>query len=111
MIRSLLLVILLLPTIASASQIYGSLKEGQTPVHEGVQVQITCGGDPSAPPYSGQTDAYGSYSINVRETGSCLLKVLYGGCTPTFQIYSENDPIRYDFVLIQHQRTCVLQRR
>ena len=107
MIRSSLLLIVLLPTMASAGQIHGSLKDGEKPVHQGVSVQITCS---SASPYRGETDAYGAFSINVRETGSCVLKVFYG-CEPTFQIYSENDPIRYDFVLIQQQGTCVLQRR
>jgi hypothetical protein len=75
-----------------------------------VPVQITCEGNPT--PYAGVTDNYGSYSISVRQTGSCTLKVQYGGkWTLPFQIYSENDPVRYDFVLIQQGADKALQRR
>jgi hypothetical protein len=107
MTRLLLFSIVFLPSIASAGQIYGNLKEGDRPVRQGVTVQVTCR---NPTPYQGQTDAYGSYSINVRESTNCELKVLYDGCTPTIQIYSEDEPIRYDFV-IQKEPACVLQRR
>src|SRR5262245_18294823 len=98
-----------LPTVMSAAQVYGSLKKGDRAVRQGVQIEVTCGNHAH---HAGQTDVYGSYSINVRETGSCTLKVFYSDrCMPTFQIDSENEPVRYDFLLFQQSDTCVLQRR
>jgi hypothetical protein len=109
-VQSLLLLVLLAPSVASAAQIYGGLREGDRQVGQGIEVQVTCG---NAAPYSGVTDSYGSYSISVRQTGSCMLMVRYSGTwTSPFQVYSEDAPVRYDFVLLrQRDGSIALQRR
>lgn len=108
--RYLLFLCLFVPNLAAAAQIYGSVKAGDRPVGQGVSVQVTCAGN--TVPYSGVTDNYGSYSINVRQTGSCTLRVQYNGkWTAPFQIYSENEPVRYDFALVQQGADMALQRR
>ncbi len=108
--KSLLLLIVLLPTTASAAQIYGSLKIGDRAVGQGVNIEITCN---NPTPYTGVTDAYGSYSINARSTGRCMFKVFYEKkWTPPFPVYSEADPVRYDFSLeLQSDGTYALRRR
>jgi hypothetical protein len=97
-IHTALLLILFSPAVASAAQIFGTLKEGDRPVGKGVSVAIECqgGGD------SKDTDAYGSYNLFARQPGKCTLKVLYGGqWSKPFPIYSYNDPVRYDFELVR----------
>ncbi len=107
---ALLLLLFVFTGVAQAGQIFGSVKEGERTLPQGVPIVITCG----TSSYSGQTDAYGSYSINVRQTGSCTLKVQRdNGCAPTFGIYSEDDPVRYDFMIVRQppSNACALQRR
>lgn len=97
-IRLALLLIIFSPSVASAAQIFGTLKEGDRPVGKGVNVVVECagGGD------SKETDAYGSYNLFVRQSGKCTLKVFYQGqWSAPFTIYSYNDPVRYDFELVR----------
>lgn len=96
--RIALLLILFSPSVASAAQIFGTLKEGNSPVSKGVNVVIECqgGGDTK------ETDAYGSYNLFVRQQGKCTMKVFYRGqWSKPFPIYSYNDPVRYDFELVK----------
>lgn len=103
----LVVVILLFAMTASAAQVYGTLKEGDRPVEAGVNIDITC--DNSS--YSGQTDAHGSYSIYVQRKGKCTFTVHYRGQHPHTDIYSYDDPVKYDFDLVQTPGGYELRRR
>jgi len=103
----LVLLVLLFPTIAFAAQVYGSLKEGDRSLEQGIRIDITCGSNA----YTGETDAHGSYSIYVRQTGRCTFTVHYRGQDPHVEIYSYNDPVKYDFDLVQTPGGYQLKRR
>ena len=103
----LALLILILPNVASAGKIFGSLKEGGGSVGEGVVVQIKC----SSGEHSAKTDEYGAYEIYV-QAGRCELKVSYKGQeTPAYPISSSDDPARYDFDLVNENGQYLLKRR
>lgn len=106
-ISFLLLLILLCPTLGLAAQIYGKLRENENPVGQGVRVEIACG----AGTYSGQTDDQGTYSVFVRQTGRCRFTVYYKGQTPRTEIYSSDEPYKYDFDLVQQGGRYGLNRR
>ena len=103
----LVLVILLFAPTAFAAQVYGTLKEADQPVEAGVRIDIACANNTS----SGQTDAHGSYSIYVQQRGRCTFTVHYRGQHPHTDIYSYDDPVKYDFDLVQTPGGYELRRR
>lgn len=103
----LVLFIFLSPIIAYAAQIYGSLTEGGSPVR-GVRAVIKCS---SGREYSKDTDNYGSYNVYVGEKGKCAFTVYYSGQTPTSDVYSYDEPVRYDFELMRQQNGQYILRR
>lgn len=104
----LLFLMSLLPPFAEAAQIYGSLKEGEKSVGRGVEIAITCNNTP----YRTTTEEDGSYRVFVRERGKCRFTVTYRNRTAATDIYSFDDPTRYDFELVrQPDGNYVLRRR
>ena len=95
--------------VVNAGQIYGSVKEGSRSVGEGVEVSINCGGKP----ISAKTDSYGSYKLYVSNSGKCTLSIYYQNqWSQPFPVFSDLEPIRYDFELMkQPNGTFVLKRR
>jgi hypothetical protein len=90
------------------AQIYGSLKDGENSVPAGTQIEVKCGENP----YSGKTDDYSAYSIFVKDNGKCAFKVFYNGkWSLPFDVYSAEEPVRYDFVLEKQGENYVLLRR
>jgi hypothetical protein len=102
---TLILLWLLPPLSVYAAQIYGRLKEGGRAV-VGVDIEITCKGKN----YSGKTDNNGAYSIYVQEKGKCDLKV-HKGQGPNYTVYSYDNPVRYDFELVEQNGKYTLRRK
>jgi hypothetical protein len=100
--------LLLFAAPAFAAQVYGTLRDGDRPVQQGVQVVVTCPGNHT---YSGATDAGGVYRINIPEKGKCTLQVQYNGQAPTTDIYSFDEATKYDFDLVQQGGGYALRRR
>lgn len=111
-----LLLILLIPFIVFAGEIYGTIKFLGQPV-AGVKVQIETQSaiinkETKKYPrikYSAKTDKYGSYSITVNELGKWTLTV-YKGNNPTFTVTSDNTKARYNFVLERNKNQYKLRR-
>ncbi len=105
----LLFMMSLLPRFAEAAQIYGSLKEGEKSVGRGVEIAITC---PNNTPYRTRTEEDGSYRVFVQQKGKCRFTVTYRDRTAATEIYSFDDPTRYDFELVrQPDGNYILKRR
>ena len=85
---------LMLSIPASAGQIYGSLKYDGRPLAK-VKFQVKCNDKET----EGSTDDYGAYSIRV-PNGKCTFTLYYGEPHPTADLYSSNNPLRYDFELV-----------
>lgn len=94
------------PHLADAGHIYGTLRANNRPVAN-VSGQINCAGGS----YGVRTDQRGSYSTNIRQKGRCTLCINYGGRLATHDIYSYDNPVRYDFDLIRQGAGYVLRRR
>lgn len=103
-----LLLLTLLPSVAIAGEIYGSLTEAEKSVGEGVRVEIRCG-EKSYP--AAATDKYGSYRLYVQETGKCTLKVRYKQQSPAIEISSYERSVRYDLVLQKQDGQYALRRQ
>ena len=88
----------------SAGQLYGSLMEDGRPASAAFEIQ--CPGQS----YRGQTDGNGAYAINAVK-GQCTLVVYYRGQAPTADIFSYDNPVRYDFDLVQVNGQYTLRRK
>lgn len=100
---------LLLPTVAVAAQVFGSLKYEDRSVGEGVDVKIQCEGEKEV---WVKTDAYGSYSVYLRQR-KCGLQVLFQNqWSQSVDIYpDQTDPVRYDFELERRNESLFLRRK
>lgn len=86
-------------------QIYGSLKvDGRSLPNVAFAIQCR------VQRYTGQTDNVGVFAINA-EKGKCILTVYYGGQSPTADIFSYDNPVRYDFDLVQINGQYTLRRK
>jgi hypothetical protein len=97
-----------LPLVMQAGHMYGTLKKGNTPV-SGAEVKITCGTNPR--PYGARTDGEGSYRVRVAENGRCMLEVSLDGLSGRAEVFSYNDPVKYDFELILQGKAYILKPR
>jgi hypothetical protein len=85
-----------LSVVAQAGPIYGALHSGNQPAAN-AEVRITCPGNHVYPVRTGPD---GSYRLRVNETGRCGFDVSFAGKSGHADIFSYNDPVKYDFDLI-----------
>ena len=104
----LLPLLLVLPVLASAGEIYGKITLAGTPVGEGVQVSARCGAT-AYPAVS--TDKTGSYHLVVNETGKCTLTVTRQGQSATLDVASYEDGAQADIVLESKDNQLTARRR
>ena len=90
-----LALVILAPSLAVCGEIYGTVKDGVTPVGEGVEITIV---SPDTT-YTGKTGDRGRYSVCVAEVGPCTVKVTYADQTPEADIYSFEESARYNLIL------------
>ena len=102
-----LLLALGVPVASFAGRVYGGITEGGKPIAKGIKVDVTCGANTR----SGETDAYGAFTIMVPEQGKCTLKVSYQGQTPSFDINSYEDSVQYDLILERVDGKYTLKRK
>ncbi|MGH7228920.1 MAG: hypothetical protein ACREIH_06840 [Nitrospiraceae bacterium] len=104
----LLVLSLLCPLLAFAGEIRGTITKGGKSIGAGVPVEVRCG-EKAYPPT--QTDKYGSFRLFVHEHGTCTLHVGYQDQTPTREIESFRDSVRYDLALEKEGEQYVLRRK
>jgi len=89
-----------------AGNIFGTVFE-KSQAAKGVTVTVKCGTNS----YQAQTDADGSYSVRAEETGRCSLAVNYKEQTPEAEIFSYDQPTRYDFDLVDSGGKYALKKK
>jgi len=94
------------PMSAFAGNIFGSLTESKQPI-KGASVTVTCGSEN----YEGGTDADGAYSVRAEATGRCTFSVNYKDQTVETEVFSYNQPTRYDFDLVMEGGKYVLKKK
>lgn len=95
-LASLFVILLAIPTLASAGEIFGKITVGGNPVGEGTTVSAKCA-DKSVPAVS--TDKTGTYHIVIATTGKCTLTVTHKGQTADVAVLSYDDAAQADLVL------------
>src|SRR5580765_7284549 len=86
----------LLPTLASAGEIYGKVTSAGAAVGEGVEVSAKCG---AASYPAVKTDKTGSFHLVVKETGKCTLTVSQKGQSAGVDVVSYDEGAQADIVL------------
>ena len=85
-----------LPTLATAGEVYGKVTSGGAAVGEGVEVSAKCG----AKAYPAvKTDKTGSFHLVVAETGKCALTVTQKGQSASLDVVSYDEGAQVDIVL------------
>jgi hypothetical protein len=85
-----------LPSLAAAGEVYGKITAGGAAVGEGTEVAAKCGAK-SYPAV--KTDKTGSFHLVVAETGKCTLTVTQKGQSATLEIVSYDEGAQADIVL------------
>src|SRR3990172_12083899 len=104
---ALILLVMFFPSIALPGEIYGIIRESGKSVGQGVRIEITSNNIT----YSEETDKYGSYRIYVPEKGQCLLKLYYKEQSPVIAIYSYENSLQYDLILVKKDGQYSLRRK
>jgi len=96
----------LCPISAFAGIIFGRLSENRQPV-KGADITVTCGSDTSQT----QTGDDGAYSLRANEAGRCTLSVKYKDQTVETEVFSYDQPTRYDFELVMTAGKYTLNKK
>ena len=112
----LLLLTCLLPGSAFAGRVFGDIKLGGKPAPAGVALKIErVTGDEKKPTLvaadAGSTDQYGSYKLNVKDPGKCVLTVTYEKQTASLEVFSYKEATRYDLILEKTDGKLSLRRK
>ena len=78
-----------------AGQILGTVTTGGKAIAEGTPVVVECAGQQR----NTKTTKFGSYQVNVAQTGLCTFTLSYNNQNPTISITSRNEPVVADFDL------------
>jgi len=106
--RALLLSVMLLvlvPSLAAAGEVYGTIKEGGKPVKDGLKVALACG----AKTVEGDTDKFGGYRLFAPQEGKCTLTLRVGEETPSVTLQSFEDSARYNLLLERKDGKYILR--
>jgi hypothetical protein len=117
-ILSLMLLSLALPPSALAGRVFGDIKLGGRPVAAGIPIKIarvpsdeSKSKSPPATADSTKTDEFGAYKLMVKETGKCLLSIVYEKQTASLEVFSYKEATRYDLILEKKDGKLTLRRK
>lgn len=105
---------------AFAGRIFGDIKLDGKPVPAGLPVTVAAvvaAAEPGAASKPGPladstaTDQYGSYKLNVKQIGKCVLTLVYQKQTLALEVFSYKVPTRYDLVLEKKDGKLSLRRK
>lgn len=95
-IATTLTLLLALPTLSSAGEMYGKITLGGAAVAEGTEVSAKCG-DKTYPAV--KTDKTGSFHLVIAESGKCTLTVTQKGQSASLEVVSYDEGAQADIVL------------
>jgi hypothetical protein len=119
-----------LPSRALAGRVFGDIKLGAKPVPAGTPVMIARApaeegkaksedgkeSKPKPPPTptaadTTKTDEFGAYKLMMKETGKCVLSVVYEKQTASLEVFSNKEATRYDLILEKKEGKLTLRRK
>lgn len=86
----------LLPVLADAGEVFGTIKGADGPVSEGAQVAARCGSNAYGPV---TTDRKGRYRLVIGQVGKCTLTITHEDRSATVDVVSFDDAAQADIVL------------
>jgi hypothetical protein len=98
--------LLLIPTVASAGQVYGTIVMDGKGVG-GASIEIQCGSDAAV---TGATGVDGAYRSNVPQQGQCTLSLPSHG-KASAMIFSSPNPSAFNFELVKAGDKYELKRK
>jgi len=113
-IPALLLALLAAPQ-ASAGRIFGDIRMNDKPLPDSVRVRITAPlaaeAKTGAVADSTLTDKFGSYKLNVKDDGRCILTLVYEKQHLELVVFSYKQATRYDLILERKDGKLSLRRK
>jgi hypothetical protein len=92
-----LCLVVLTCSLTQAGMIYGVVKVQAKHVGAGVKIEVLSAG---AVTDSARTDTNGTYQLVIKTQGKISLRVIYEGkTTPPIEIYTYDQPARYNLIL------------
>jgi hypothetical protein len=111
---ALLLVSLVAPQ-AFAGRIFGDIKMNGKPIADSVRVRITAplAAEAKTGPTADSTltDKFGSYKLNVKQEGRCILTVVFEKQPVELTVFSYKEATRYDLILERKDGKLSLRRK
>ena len=110
-----LLIALLAAAPASAGRVFGDIRMNDKPLPDSVRVRITA--PLAAEAKSGAiadstlTDKFGSYKLNVKDEGRCILTLVYEKQHVELTVFSYKQATRYDLILERKDGKLSLRRK
>ena len=118
MLRVALSIVVLLSVVAApalAGRIFGDIKMDGKPLPAGVHVRITqplaADAKTAAVADTTLTDKFGSYKLNVKTEGKCILTVVYEKQPVELIVFSYKEATRYDLILEKKDGKLSLRRK
>lgn len=118
---SLVIIVCLAAANARAGRIFGDIKMDGKPVAGGLMVTIAPAPPASAPadtvkrapapPDTTLTDKFGSYKLNVKQEGKCVLTLVYEKQALTLEVFSYKNATRYDLIIEKKDGKPSLRRK
>lgn len=100
---------------AWAGRIFGDITMGGKPLPEGVELRITqplgARDSTAAGADTTRTDKFGSYKLNVKTEGKCILTVLMARQTAQLAVFSYKVATRYDLIVEQLDGKLTVRRK
>ena len=100
---------------ASAGRIFGDITMGGKPLPEGVEVRITqplaAKDSTAADADTTRTDKFGSYKLNVKTEGKCLLTLFHAKQSAQLAVFSYKVATRYDLIVEMVAGKLTLRRK
>jgi len=90
-----LVLVVLLTSVASAGEIFGTIVEAGKPIPQGTKIEVTVGGQT----YTGATDNLGTYHVQATEKGKGTLTAFYKDQKPVAEVFSIEKANRYDYTV------------
>ena len=113
-VPALFLTLLFAPQ-ASAGRIFGDIKLNDKPLLDSALVRITAplAADAKSGPIadSTRTDKFGSYKLNVKGEGRCILTLVYEKQPVELIVFSYKEATRYDLILERKDGKMSLRRK
>lgn len=101
----LLIMLLFVPVLSFAGEIYGTIKAGDGKPLANLVVQIKQNNTVLA---SDTTDTNGYFTVKIKEVGKLKLEVV-GNKGATFEVFSSNNSIRYNLSMIKSDDKWILK--